>query len=78
MNRKKTDADHVRCGLRRASRLYTGLKPIDGLEADDLAALADQVDDVASGLVGAAARLRRLAKQRKKSGVAGAVHDTRK
>lgn len=42
--------------------------------ADELDALADRVQNVASGLVGAASRIRRMAKQKKKSGVIAAHH----
>ncbi|NID06636.1 hypothetical protein HBF26_17205 [Luteibacter jiangsuensis] len=44
----------------------------------EVEAMAKACDNAARDLVSAAALLRRIDKQQKKSGAAGAVHDTRK
>jgi hypothetical protein len=44
------------------------------MEADELKAFADRVEDISGGLDGAVSRLRRLAKHKKKGGSKAADH----
>lgn len=61
-----------------ASRLAELAAGIESMSASEVEGFADLVERASSDLNGAAHRLRRIAKQKKKSGAAGAVHDTRK
>jgi uncharacterized protein involved in exopolysaccharide biosynthesis len=73
----KSLAGRVRFDFKAAAALVRA-GDVQSMTVRQLEDLAGQVDAAARGLVGAAARLRRLAKQRNKTGAAGAVHDTRK
>lgn len=67
-------ADRAQQKLDAVSRLTTDMADTS-LSLDDIAARCDQA---ARDLIAAAALLRRIAKQQKKSGAAGAVHETQK
>lgn len=74
----KSLAQRAREAIDAAARLAEPAMGVEGMSAPEVEAFADLVERASSDLNGAAHRLRRLAKQMKKSGAAGAVHDTRK
>lgn len=62
---------------RRMADVLRALKSLEN-EASTPEGLADVCQAMAAKLTSAAAHWRRIAKQQKKGGAAGAVHDTRK
>lgn len=70
----KRAADKVRHKFQAAGALDGAANWIHAMEPDELIDLADRADRVAAGLVGAASRLRRIAKQKKKGGSTAAHH----
>lgn len=74
----KSLAQRAREAIGAAARLAEPESGFERMSASELEVFADTVERASSDLNGAAHRLRRLAKQKKKIGAAGAVHDTRK
>jgi hypothetical protein len=74
----KTLAERARDAIRGAVGLSARADIIHRMSLSEIDAFAGQVRAAASSLNGAEHLLRRLAKQKKKSGAAGAVHETRK
>lgn len=79
MNEQPKTLEHrVREAIASASAVSAMAQKADWRSSVDMDSLARAVSDASSHLNGAAHRLRRIAKQLKKSGAAGAVQDTRK
>lgn len=70
----KTLAREVQEKVDAAGALAGSADWVPVMEADELKALADRVEDISGGLAGAASRLRRLAKHKKKGGSKAADH----